>query len=71
MPATICSASAIWGTHFGLTKEVNSMVATPVSDSASTSEILAASEMSPFSNWNPSRGPTSLMCTCAGRSLMG
>jgi hypothetical protein len=27
--------------------------------------------MSPFSNWKPSRGPTSLMCTCVGMSLMG
>ena len=63
MPATICSASAICGTHFGLTNEVNSIVPTPVSDSASTREILAARLMSPFSNWKPSRGPTSLIVT--------
>ncbi len=63
MPATIWSASAIWGTHFGLTNDVNSMMDTPVSESASTSEILAARPMSPFSNWKPSRGPTSLMIT--------
>ncbi len=39
------------------------MMETPVSESASTSEILAARLMSPFSNWKPSRGPTSLMMT--------
>ena len=70
MPATIWSASAIWGTHLGLTKDVNSMMETPVSDSASTREIFAARLMSPFSNWKPSRGPTSLIVTWLGMSLM-
>jgi hypothetical protein len=46
------------------------MVETPVSERASTREILAAREMSPFSNWKPSRGPTSLMMTWLGMSLM-
>ena len=70
MPATIASASAIWGTHLGLTKEVNSMVVTPVAESASTKEIFASSVMAPFSNWKPSRGPTSRILTRFGRSLI-
>jgi len=50
IPSTICSASLICGTHLGLTKEVNSMVLTPVSVRASTREILSVRLMPPFSN---------------------
>src|SRR5438128_1540773 len=46
------------------------MLLTPVSESASRSEILPASVIAPFSNWKPSRGPTSLILTVFGRSLM-
>ena len=46
------------------------MVSRPVSESASTSEILSARLIAPFSNWKPSRGPTSLSLTDFGRSLI-
>ena len=40
----------------------------PVSDSASISSILRSVGIGPFSNWKPSRGPSSLICTSWGKS---
>src|ERR1700756_2834643 len=42
----------------------------PVSGSASISLILSAVLIGPGSIWNPSRGPSSWMSTCFGRSVM-
>src|SRR3984957_17035257 len=70
MPCTTSSASAMPGTAFGLTKETIWIWSIPVCASASISAIFRAVGMAPFSNWNPSRGPSSLMCTRFGKSLM-
>src|SRR3546814_21154818 len=42
----------------------------PVSDRASTSATLSSVRIGPGSIWKPSRGPSSLMSTWAGRSDM-
>src|SRR5580704_12575966 len=42
----------------------------PVSASASINLILSAVLIGPGSIWNPSRGPSSWMSTCFGRSVM-
>src|SRR4051794_4132128 len=46
------------------------MWCSPVSASASISLILSAVLIGPGSIWNPSRGPSSWISTCVGRSLM-
>src|ERR1700682_4504942 len=70
MPCTTSSASAMPGTAFGLTKETIWIWSIPVCASASISAILRVVGIAPFSNWNPSRGPSSLICTRFGKSLM-
>src|SRR6516165_2840180 len=69
-PATTSSASAQPGTMRGLTNEAAWIWCNPVSASASISLILSAVLIGPGSIWNPSRGPSSWMSTCVGRSLM-
>src|SRR6266478_5089614 len=69
-PATTSSASAQPGTMRGLTNEAAWMWCNPVSASASISLILSAVLIGPGSIWNPSRGPSSWMSTCVGRSVM-
>src|SRR4029077_10271286 len=54
----------------GLTNEAAGIWCSPVSASASTSLILSAVLIGPGSIWNPSRGPSSWMSTCVGRSVM-
>src|SRR5579872_6814470 len=44
------------------------MCLTPVCDSASISAIFRSVAITPFSNWKPSRGPSSLISTNFGRS---
>src|SRR5690606_31820808 len=46
------------------------MVRRPVSASASISSILRAVGMTCFSNWKPSRGPSSTISTVLGRSAI-
>src|SRR5262249_12250525 len=58
------------GTALGLTKETIWMRSSPVCDKASISAILRAVEIGPFSIWKPSRGPSSVMYTDFGRSLI-
>ena len=43
----------------------------PVSASASIRRILSAVLIGPGSIWKPSRGPSSWISTCFGRSVMG
>src|SRR5689334_18359125 len=69
MPAYTSAASAICGTHFGLTKLVASTVRRPQSDRRSISAILSAVATGADSFCRPSRGPTSTMRTAG--SLMG
>src|SRR4051794_39786108 len=69
-PATTSSASAQPGTIRGLTNEAAWIWCNPVSASASTSLILSAVLIGPGSIWNPSRGPSSWISTCFGRSVM-
>jgi hypothetical protein len=59
IPANTLVASAICGTHFGLTKDETSMTGAPASDSLSMKAILSAVEIDAASFWSPSRGPTS------------
>src|SRR5439155_141350 len=59
MPANTCSASAICGTHFGLTKAETSMTGRFAALSLSTNAILSTVETVADSFCNPSRGPTS------------
>src|SRR5271156_713075 len=54
----------------GLTNEAAWIWCSPVSASASISLILSAVLIGPGSIWNPSRGPSSWISTCVGRSLM-
>src|SRR5258708_22402108 len=69
-PATTSSASAQPGTMRGLTNDAAWIWCSPVSASASISLILSAVLIGPGSIWNPSRGPSSRMSTCVGRSVM-
>ena len=46
------------------------MCRSPVSASASISRILSAVLIGPGSIWKPSRGPSSWISTCVGRSVM-
>ena len=60
------SASASWGTHFGWTKLVASMVRSPASASRAMNSAFTSTGSSADSFCRPSRGPTSWMRT-AGR----
>src|SRR2546430_3470160 len=59
MPANTCSASAICGTHFGLTKAETSMTGRFAALSLSTNATLSAVDTVADSFCSPSRGPTS------------
>src|SRR5690606_10716301 len=63
------AASASWGTHFGLTKLVASMLCSPVAERRSISSILCAVATIACSFWSPSRAPTSTMRTASGRAI--
>src|SRR2546429_4610106 len=63
MPANTCSASAICGTHFGLTNADTSMTGRFAALSLSTNAILSAVETIADSFCKPSRGPTSTTVT--------
>src|SRR6267378_4292596 len=69
-PATTSSASAQPGTMRGLTNEAAWIWCNPVSASASISLTLSAVLIGPGSIWNPSRGPSSWISTCVGKSVM-
>jgi hypothetical protein len=60
MPANTSDASAICGTHFGLTNAETSMTGSRASLSRSTNVILSGVETLACSFCSPSRGPTSL-----------
>src|SRR5262245_42047620 len=66
LPANTPAASAIWGTHFGLTNAETSMTPWPASLRRSTNAILSAVAIRAASFWSPSRGPTSTMRTRVG-----
>src|ERR1700733_2509753 len=66
MPFTTSSASAMPGTALGLTKDTIWMWSSPVWESASISSILRDVGIAPFSNWNPSRGPSSEIWIAVG-----
>ncbi len=70
MPVMTSSASAICGTHFGLTKLVTSISRRPASCNIPTSAILAAAGTWFFSFCRPSRGPTSTILTNSGSVAM-
>lgn len=61
------SEAAIWGTHFGATKEPASMVVRPVRASLLTKSIFVSAGMLLFSFWSPSLGPTSMILTWSAR----
>src|ERR1700733_15352560 len=66
MPFTTSSASAMPGTALGLTKDTIWTWSSPVWESASISSIFREVGIAPFSNWNPSRGPSSEMWIAVG-----
>ncbi len=53
------SEFAIWGTHFGETKDPTSIVFNPVFDNLFIRLILSVNDRIYFSFWRPSLGPTS------------
>ena len=63
MPANTSAASAICGTHFGLTNADTSITACPAALNRLTNSILSAVETLARSFCNPSRGPTSTTVT--------
>src|ERR1700730_4402232 len=63
MPAKTSAASAIWGTHFGLTNAETSMTGRFAAPRRLTNSILSAVETETCSFCRPSRGPTSTMVT--------
>src|ERR1700674_1115754 len=67
MPAKTSAASAIWGTHFGLTNAVTSMTGSFAAPRRLTNSILSAVETETCSFCRPSRGPTSTTVTCRPR----
>jgi hypothetical protein len=69
MPAITAAASAICGTHFGLTKLVTSISFIPAACSACTSATLSSVRTGRASFCSPSRGPTSTSVTRWG--IMG
>src|SRR5918995_5391580 len=66
MRASTSAASAICGTHFGLTKAVTSTTGRPALESRSTNATLSAVEIAALSFCSPSRGPTSTTVTRLG-----
>src|SRR6266850_6798491 len=68
--AATSSASAMVGTRLGLTYETQAMRLSPVSASASIRRTLSATGIIFFSDWKPSRGPSSSISTRLGRSDM-
>src|SRR5215218_3663218 len=66
MPANTSDASAICGTHFGLTNADTSMTGSPAALSRSMNAILSAVETGGPSFCRPSRGPTSTKLTRLG-----
>jgi hypothetical protein len=71
MPAKTSPASAMRGTHFGLTNEATSITGRPAALSMSTNAILSAVVTAAASFWSPSRGPTSTTVTLEGWSTSG
>src|SRR4051812_14364431 len=69
IPAKTSAASAICGTHVGLTNADTSMVLCPASLSRLTNAILSAVEIEAASFCSPSRGPTSTRLTLATISI--
>src|SRR5699024_10958344 len=66
-PLAISSASDILGTHFGLTKEVTSIIGILHSESMSIIRILSSVETGVSSICIPSLGPTSRIITWLGK----
>ena len=66
MPAKTPLASAICGTHFGLTKAETSIAGRPDADSRFTKATLSTVWTAAASFCSPSRGPTSTMVTVGG-----
>src|SRR5436190_15027625 len=62
------SASAMVGTRLGFTYETQLMCLSPVSASASMRRTLSATGITFFSDWKPSRGPSSAISTRLGKS---
>src|ERR1700746_2617153 len=69
--AATSSASAMVGTRLGFTYETQAICLSPVSASASIRRTFSATGIAFFSDWKPSRGPSSLMVTRLGRSDIG
>src|SRR5712671_3592707 len=68
-PATTCSASAICGTHFGLTNETTSISGKWHSDRRSIRRIFSAVDTGFFSICMPSRGPSSWITILLGKLI--
>lgn len=66
-----CSASASWGTHFGCTKLVASIVVRPATARRRMNSAFTGVGTVPFSFWRPSRAPTSWIRTREGRPGAG
>ena len=66
MPANTSAASAICGTHFGLTNADTSIAGRRAAVNRSTNSILFAVLIVAGSFWSPSRGPTSTIVTREG-----
>ena len=62
-PARTSAASAICGTHLGLTIDVASTRGTPASRAARTRRTLTSVDTGSGQFWKPSRGPTSMKLT--------
>src|SRR5258708_30177517 len=62
------SASAMVGTRLGFTYDTQAIRFSPVSASASIRRTFSATGIIFFSDWKPSRGPSSSMVTRLGRS---
>src|SRR4051812_23475636 len=71
MPANTSPASAICGTHLGLTNADTSMTGSPAAVNRSTNAILSAVATSAASFCRPSRGPTSTTTTRRGTCTSG
>ena len=66
MPAKTSPASAICGTHFGLTNAATSITGSPAALKRSTNATLSAVLTEAASFCSPSRGPTSTTVTRGG-----
>src|SRR3954466_6211052 len=69
MPAKTSAASAICGTHVGLTNAETSTTGSPARERLFTKEILSAVLIAADSFCSPSRGPTSTTVTRAGSGM--